>query len=72
MMLRPETLTLCKHKDLLLRIIKELRRRAEAGWHTQLVKVKAHSGVPGNERADQEATAGRFQGVRRWRAAAHR
>jgi ribonuclease HI len=57
MMLRPETLELCIHKDLLLRITQELRRRAEAGWHTQLVKVKAHSGVPGNERADKEATA---------------
>ena len=57
MLLRPDTLKLCKHKDLLDLIVAQLQRRANAGWKTTLIKVKAHIGVEGNEKADAAATA---------------
>lgn len=51
-MLRPQSLSLSKHKALVMSVVDELRRRASLGLRTSLVKVAAHTGVLGNERAD--------------------
>ena len=52
---RPHTLSECKHADLLSNIVVALDARAALGWTTALVKVKAHTGVVGNEKADAAA-----------------
>jgi len=41
--------------DILLEVIKQLRKRTTAGAATFLVKVKAHRGEPANEGADIQA-----------------
>jgi ribonuclease HI len=52
---RPKLLELSKHKDLLQRIGDLLRERAAARCRTEFIKVKAHTGVRGNELADELA-----------------
>ncbi|NBO64558.1 MAG: hypothetical protein EBU88_06900 [Acidobacteria bacterium] len=44
-------------RRLLERVVRALNRRAEAGVHTHLIKVKAHSGEPLNTLADHLATS---------------
>ena len=41
----------CKH-ELLSLIVEELAKKAKAGVHVQLFKVKSHVGIEGNEKAD--------------------
>ena len=41
-----------RHEHLLLAICKELIWREQKGFFTRLIKVRAHSGIDGNERAD--------------------
>jgi len=48
----PQTLSECKHVDLLRVIARHLETRAELGFRTALGKVKSHIGVCGNELAD--------------------
>ena len=47
------------HRELLADIARRLLARAAAGHSTHIVKVKAHTGVHGNEQADQLANAAR-------------
>ncbi|KAL4858980.1 hypothetical protein ACK3TF_000778 [Chlorella vulgaris] len=51
----PHTLYNHLHKDLLLRTVAHLVRRANAGTRTSILKVPAHTGVIGNEMADEAA-----------------
>jgi len=48
---RKVTLVGALDADILLEAIEELRKRTTAGAATFLVKVKAHRGVPANERS---------------------
>ena len=45
----------CKHEELLSLIVKELARKARDGVKVQLLKVKSHIGIEGNEKADKLA-----------------
>jgi endonuclease/exonuclease/phosphatase family metal-dependent hydrolase/ribonuclease HI len=56
-MRQPNTLRHCKHKDVIHQIVSNIRARAEKGVRTTLIKVKAHTGVCGNEQADAIAKA---------------
>jgi len=51
----PHTLTECKHRDTLERIIWALKERAESGAHTYIYKVKSHAGCAGNNIVDKAA-----------------
>ena len=51
----PHTLTECKHRDTLERIIWALKERAEGGAHTYIYKVKSHAGCEGNNTVDKAA-----------------
>ena len=51
----PRTLLECKHNHLLADITDALFSRASRGLRTSILKVKAHSGVRGNEAADRGA-----------------
>ena len=51
----PHTLLECKHRHLLLDLADYITSRAMAGVQTRIYKVKAHSGVVGNEKADVAA-----------------
>ena len=42
----------CKHEELLSLIVEELAKKAKEGVHVQLLKVKSHIGIEGNEKAD--------------------
>jgi len=42
----------CKHEELLSLIVEELAKKAREGVHVQLLKVKSHIGIEGNEKAD--------------------
>ena len=42
----------CKHEELLSLIVEALARKAREGVHVQLLKVKSHIGIEGNEKAD--------------------
>ena len=42
----------CKHKELLCLIVEELAKKAREGVHVQLLKMKSHIGIEGNEKAD--------------------
>ena len=42
----------CKHEELLSLILEELAKKAREGVHVQLLKVKSHIGIEGNEKAD--------------------
>ena len=53
----PHTLGDHLHKDLLLDTARRMIARANAGVRTHIQKVKAHSGIQGNERADAAAKA---------------
>jgi ribonuclease HI len=52
---KPHTLERHLHKGILLDIARCLVDRANAGVRTRILKVKAHSGVIGNEEADKYA-----------------
>ena len=39
----------CKHEELLSLIVEELTKKAREGLHVQLLKVKSHIGIEGNE-----------------------
>ena len=55
MIYRPETLTgrdVCIHLDLLKRIAQCILQRAAAGTATRILKVKSHTGIQGNDKAD--------------------
>jgi ribonuclease HI len=52
---RPHTLQHHKHRALAEAIAERLQERKQAGGHTALIKVKAHSGIQGNEQADKLA-----------------
>jgi len=58
---RPQTLAHSKHFQLIERIVERLRDRASRGLRTSLVKVMAHTGVVGNEMADQMAKMAALQ-----------
>ena len=45
----------CKHEELLTLIVEELASKARNGIRVQLLKVKSHIGVEGNEQADRLA-----------------
>ena len=45
----------CQHEELLSLIVKELARKARDGVKVQLLKVKSHIGIEGNEKADKLA-----------------
>ncbi len=51
----PWTLKESKHYKLLHNILNALRARAEAGGMTYIYKVKSHSGIRGNDKADEKA-----------------
>lgn len=55
----PDLFNIHPHKHILSSINQSLLLRARAGQHTSLVKVRAHSGIPGNEHADHLANIGR-------------
>ena len=57
----PWTLKESKHKQLLHNILNALGSRAEAGGLTHIYKVKAHSGVKGNDIVDLGAKAAAHQ-----------
>ena len=40
------------HKELLSLIVEEMAKKARVGVHIQLLKVKSHIGIEGNEKAD--------------------
>ena len=42
----------CNHEGLLSLIVQELAKKAREGVHVQLLKVKPHIGIEGNEKAD--------------------
>ena len=42
----------CKHEELLSLIVEELTKKAREGLHVQLLKVKSHIAIEGNEKAD--------------------
>ena len=42
----------CKHEELLSLIVEELAKKAREGVRVQLLKVKSHIGIEGNEKAD--------------------
>ena len=44
-----------KHRVLMLEVAKRFIRRAQDGRHTTLVKVKSHTGIKGNDQADELA-----------------
>ena len=46
----------CKHEELLSFIVGELAKKAREGVHVQLLKVKSHIGIEGNEKADALGT----------------
>jgi hypothetical protein len=52
-------LSLCRHsvRLLLLHVVKQINKRAEAGRRTRFIKVRAHSGGGLNEAADAMAAA---------------
>ncbi|EFN55447.1 hypothetical protein CHLNCDRAFT_52244 [Chlorella variabilis] len=54
---KPHTLEGHLHKELLLNTAQILVERANDGVRTRILKVKAHSGVTGNEEADAAAKA---------------
>jgi ribonuclease HI len=54
---RPDTLWEHKHAPMLVAIRALLLSRASLALHTTLQKVRAHSGLHGNDRADHAATA---------------
>ena len=54
---KPHTLEGHLHKELLLKTAQILVERANDGVRTRILKVKAHSGVTGNEEADAAAKA---------------
>ena len=45
----------CKHEELLSLIVEQLAQKARDGVHVQLLKVKSHIGIEGNEKADKLA-----------------
>ena len=47
------------HSVLLAAIAEELTSRARAGHRTRIIKIKSHTGVSGNEKADELANAAR-------------
>ena len=55
MLHRPHTLEGHLHRDLVKEIVEGLVARANQGLRTRILKVKAHTGVAGNERADTAA-----------------
>lgn len=54
-LLQPEAFRFHTHKDLIRSISEQTRDRAQAGGRTHIYKVKGHSGVKGNEKADAVA-----------------
>lgn len=52
---RPHTLRMSKHRELALAIADIVASRACAGKRTTLLKVKAHSALSGNDKADEMA-----------------
>lgn len=54
---RPWTLYFHKHKELIFDILRLLRDRSDRGFQTVLAKVRAHSNIWGNEKADELAKA---------------
>ena len=52
---RPHTLRHAKHRDLINGIIDAVTSRARFGYTTRFIKVKAHTGIKGNELADKIA-----------------
>jgi hypothetical protein len=56
--IRRPHLTAChRHARLLQSIVSHLKARDDASMHTMLLKVRAHSGINGNEEADKLAKA---------------
>jgi ribonuclease HI len=55
MMDAPWTLNESKHNDLLQNIVNALYARSEKGGKTHMYKVRSHTGVVGNEVADEAA-----------------
>jgi len=55
MMQRPSHMCAHLHRDLLKDIVALLKSRSSQGRHTTMARVKAHSGVAGNEEADKIA-----------------
>ena len=51
----PNRLRESNHRALLHKVVEVLGERALAGTHTHLFKVRAHTGIPGNEVADRLA-----------------
>ena len=52
---RPHTLRHAKHRELISGIIDAVTTRARFGYTTRFIKVKAHTGIKGNELADKIA-----------------